>query len=90
MSESIQRPPWPTFRDALRDVGFRPSRRFGQNFLLDENTVRAIVADARVEPGQNVLEVGPGCGFLSVHLAHAGLNLLAVEIDSRLAEVTRR
>ena len=81
------RPPWKEFRAALEAIGFRPSRRFGQNFLLDENTARAIVADARVAAGTRVLEVGTGCGFLTVHLAHLGVELLTVEVDPRLLEV---
>lgn len=84
------RPPWSEFRAALDAAGFRPSKRLGQNFLLDDNMARAIAADAGVEPGRFVLEVGPGCGFLSVHLAHAGARLLAVEIDPRLAPIARR
>ncbi|MDF1837120.1 MAG: 16S rRNA (adenine(1518)-N(6)/adenine(1519)-N(6))-dimethyltransferase RsmA [Planctomycetota bacterium] len=83
------RPPWKEFRESLEGHGFRPSRRFGQNFLLDENTARAIVADSGAGPGDRVLEVGTGCGFLTVHLAHIGLELLTVEIDLRLAEVSR-
>jgi 16S rRNA (adenine1518-N6/adenine1519-N6)-dimethyltransferase len=83
------RPPWKEFRESLEGHGFRPSKRFGQNFLLDENTARAIVADSVTGPGDRVLEVGTGCGFLTVHLAHIGLELLTVEIDPRLAEVSR-
>ncbi|MFT4647416.1 MAG: 16S rRNA (adenine1518-N6/adenine1519-N6)-dimethyltransferase [Glaciecola sp.] len=83
------RPPWREFRESLEGHGFRPSRRFGQNFLLDENTARAIVADSGAGPDDRVLEVGTGCGFLTVHLAHIGLELLTVEIDPRLAEVSR-
>ena len=82
-----ERPPWATFREALDRAGFRPSRRLGQNFLLDDNMARAIASDAEVAPGRFVLEVGPGCGFLSVHLAHAGARLLCVEIDPRLAPI---
>lgn len=81
------RPPWTEFRAALDAAGFRPSRRLGQNFLLDENAARAIARDARVPPGELVVEVGPGCGFLSVHLAHAGARLVAVEVDPRLAPI---
>jgi len=81
------RPPWSAFKRALDEAGFRPSRRLGQNLLLDENAARAIARDAQVPPGDFVLEVGPGCGFLSVHLAHGGARLLAVEIDPRLAPV---
>ncbi|MEZ6018672.1 MAG: rRNA adenine dimethyltransferase family protein [Planctomycetota bacterium] len=72
-----------------RSPGFRPSRRFGQNFLLDENTARAIVHDAGVGPEDRVLEVGTGCGFLTIHLAHQVGTLLTVEIDLRLADVAQ-
>ncbi len=81
------RPAWSVLRAALDERGFRPSRRLGQNFLLDENMLRAIVRDAEVGPGDTVLEVGPGCGTLSLHLLRAGVNLVAVEIDPRLAEI---
>lgn len=81
------RPPWSEFKAALEAAGFRPSRRLGQNFLLDENAAKAIVRDAQVSSGDFVLEVGPGCGFLSVHLAHEGVKLLSVEIDTRLAPI---
>lgn len=90
MSERAPRPPWPEFRAALDSVGYRPSRRLGQCFLLDENAARAIARDAAVGEGDVVLEVGPGCGFLSVHLAHAGARLHAVEIDPRLAAIAER
>ena len=81
------RPPWKEFRRALDAAGFRPSRRLGQNFLLDDNAARAIAAEAVVEAGVRVVEVGPGCGFLSVHLAALGADLVAVEIDQRLAPI---
>ena len=81
------RPPWSRFRAALDAAGFHPSKGKGQNFLLDGNMVRAIAHDARVGEGDFVLEVGPGCGFLSVALASLGVRLLAVEIDRRLHAV---
>ncbi|MEM8710091.1 MAG: 16S rRNA (adenine(1518)-N(6)/adenine(1519)-N(6))-dimethyltransferase RsmA [Planctomycetota bacterium] len=93
------RPPWSEFKAALDARGFHPSRRFGQNFLLDDNMARAIASDAaapgpwdaasRSLDGRFVLEIGPGCGFLSVHLAHAGARLLCVEIDPKLAPIAR-
>ncbi|MCP4517892.1 MAG: 16S rRNA (adenine(1518)-N(6)/adenine(1519)-N(6))-dimethyltransferase, partial [Delftia sp.] len=64
--------------------GHRARKRFGQNFLLDENTAAAIVADAGIGAGDFVLEVGVGCGFLSVQLLGAGACLLGIEIDRRL------
>lgn len=84
------RPPWSEFRAALEAAGFRPSKTRGQNFLLDTNCARSIARDAQVGPRDVVLEVGPGCGFLSVHLAELGVDLVAVEIDPRLAAIARR
>jgi len=84
------RPPWSEFKSALAAAGFRPSRRLGQNFLLDANMARAIARDADIAAEDVVLEVGPGCGFLSVHLAHAGARLIACEIDERLHAVAGR
>ena len=82
-----QRPPWQSFRAALEQRGFLPSRRLGQNFLLDENMVRAIVRDAKIAAGDFVLEIGAGCGFLSLHLLDAGARLVCVEIDDRLIPI---
>lgn len=81
------RPAWSVFRAALEERGFRPSRRLGQNFLLDENMVRAIVRDAKVRASDFVLEIGAGCGFLSLHLVEAGVDLLCVEVDDRLLPI---
>ncbi len=84
------RPPWSEFRAALDAAGFRPSRRLGQNFLLDDNMVRAIARDAELAAGDFALEVGAGCGFLTAELASLGVELLSVEIDPRLLEISRR
>jgi len=86
---SAGREPWREWRARLDALGFRPSRRLGQNFLLDENLARAIVRDAAVAEGERVLEVGPGLGFLTRPLLEAGARVLAVEIDGRLAQVLR-
>jgi 16S rRNA (adenine1518-N6/adenine1519-N6)-dimethyltransferase len=57
---------------------------------LDDNLARAIARDSGAGAGDFVLEVGPGCGFLSVHLAALGARLVAVEVDPRLAEIAAR
>lgn len=85
-----RRPPWSVFREALEAAGFRPSKSLGQNFLIDPNAARSIALDARLEPGAEVLEVGAGCGFLTLHLVELGLRVLAVEIDARLLEIAQR
>ena len=67
-------------------LGVRPSKRFGQNFVIEPGTVRRIAALARLRPGDVVLEVGPGLGSLTLALLEAGAGrLLAVEIDPVLA-----
>jgi 16S rRNA (adenine1518-N6/adenine1519-N6)-dimethyltransferase len=58
--------------------------RLGQNFLADPNLLDAIVRDAELEPGDVVLEVGPGEGVLTGRLAQAASHVHAVEIDRRL------
>lgn len=85
-----RRPPWSEFRAALAEERFRPTKGLGQNFLIDPNTVRAIAADADLHPGERALEVGAGCGFLTLALAELGVLVTAVEIDPRLARVARR
>ncbi len=69
--------------------GFRPNRALGQNFLIDRNTVDAIVAAADVHPGEHVLEVGPGMGALTHALLDAGAEVTAVEKDEALAALLR-
>jgi 16S rRNA (adenine1518-N6/adenine1519-N6)-dimethyltransferase len=61
--------------------GLRPSRALGQNFLVDPNTARRIVRLAGVEPGDRVLEIGPGVGSLTAALVEGGAHVVALEID---------
>ncbi|MGZ8600119.1 MAG: 16S rRNA (adenine(1518)-N(6)/adenine(1519)-N(6))-dimethyltransferase RsmA [Actinomycetota bacterium] len=65
--------------------GIRPTKTLGQNFIADPNLARAIVADAGVGPGDRVLEVGAGFGSITVALAEAGCEVLAIELDRRIA-----
>ena len=68
----------------LRRHGLAPNRRLGQNFVTDHNTLRKMVADAGVEPGDVVCEVGPGLGSLTLALRAAGARVIAVEVDAGL------
>ena len=76
----------------LAEAGTEPRHRFGQNFMIDQNLVR-IVADAgRVEPGDVVIEVGPGTGTLTDELlarVTPGGRIVAIEIDRDLAGLLR-
>ena len=72
-------------RSLAAGLGLVPTKKLGQNFVHDANTVRKIVAKAAFAPGAAVLEVGPGLGSLTLGLIEAGADLTAVEIDGRLA-----
>jgi len=65
-------------------LGFHPSRKLGQNFLLDMNLLEAMLRDAAPLAGDRILEVGPGAGALTDRLLASGCDLTAVEIDHRL------
>ena len=64
--------------------GIQPSRRLGQNFLIDRHVLDFIVEAARLQPGDHVLEVGPGAGVLTQELLARGCHVLAVEKDAGL------
>lgn len=72
-------------RDLADLLGLQPTKKLGQNFVIDANTVRRIVAAARVTAGETVVEVGPGLGSLTLGLLEVGASVVAVEIDKRLA-----
>ncbi len=76
-------------RDLLARHGLRPTKTRGQNFVTDPNTVRRIVRDAGVRPGDLVVEVGPGLGSLTLALLEAGAEVIAVELDHGLAAALR-
>ncbi|MBT3377749.1 MAG: ribosomal RNA small subunit methyltransferase A [Lentisphaerae bacterium] len=73
----------------LHALGIHPSKKLGQNFLVDSNLLDAMVRDATPQAGERVLEVGPGLGALTRRLLSAGCHVTAVEIDYRLAEFLR-
>jgi len=72
-------------RELAGRLGVRPTKTLGQNFVHDHGTVRKIVRAANVQPGQRVVEVGPGLGSLTLGLLEAGASVVAVEIDPVLA-----
>ncbi len=73
-------------RDLAEMLGVNPTKKLGQNFVIDANTVRRIVKVASCAPGDTVLEVGPGLGSLTLGLLDVGARVVAIEIDARLAE----
>ncbi len=72
-------------RDLAELLDVTPTKKLGQNFVIDANTVRRIVRVAEVAEGDIVVEVGPGLGSLTLGLLEAGARVVAVEIDRRLA-----
>ncbi|MER5954417.1 16S rRNA (adenine(1518)-N(6)/adenine(1519)-N(6))-dimethyltransferase RsmA [Streptomyces sp. NPDC001893] len=72
-------------RELAAALGVRPTKQRGQNFVIDANTVRRIVRTAQVTPEDNVVEVGPGLGSLTLALLEAAAHVTAVEIDDVLA-----
>lgn len=66
-------------------LGVRPTKALGQNFVIDANTVRRIVAAARLSPHDVVVEVGPGLGSLTLGLLEVASHVTAVELDAVLA-----
>jgi len=67
----------------------KPARSRGQNFLISENVYQKIITAAGLKPDDIVLEVGPGLGFLTEMLAKQVKQVIAVEVDDKLAEVLR-
>lgn len=84
-------PPTPgQLRRLMGAERLRPRKSLSQNFLTDPEALDAIVAAAELEPGDRVVEIGPGLGVLTRRLLAAGASVLAVEVDPRLAEYLRR
>jgi 16S rRNA (adenine1518-N6/adenine1519-N6)-dimethyltransferase len=74
-------------RELLRRYDLRPKTSIGQHFVTDPNTIRKVVKIAGVAPGDQVLEIGPGLGALSLAILNAGAHLIAVELDRSLEPV---
>ena len=75
----------PPLRESLAAHGLLANKAFGQHFLLDLNITRKIVRLAGIQPGERVIEVGPGPGGLTRALVEAGARVTAVEKDPRFA-----
>ncbi|MBO1753512.1 16S rRNA (adenine(1518)-N(6)/adenine(1519)-N(6))-dimethyltransferase RsmA [Allobranchiibius sp. CTAmp26] len=72
-------------RALAAELGLRPTKQWGQNFVIDANTVRKIARLSGVGPGDQVVEVGPGLGSLTLALLECAGGVTAVEIDPALA-----
>jgi 16S rRNA (adenine1518-N6/adenine1519-N6)-dimethyltransferase len=78
-----------SWKEQLAALGLSPSKALGQNFLHDRGIVRRIADSAGIDPGDTVLEIGPGLGVLTAELAKRATRVVAVELDARLADHLR-
>jgi len=76
-------------RALLRDTEFRPRKSRGQNFLIHEHVVEAILRLLDLQPSDGVVEIGPGLGFLTRRLVDRARAVWAVEVDDLLAQRLR-
>lgn len=72
-------------KTVLNRLHLSPRKKFGQNFMVNEEALRAIAAAVEVENGQTVIEIGPGLGFLTKLLAEKTSRLIAIEKDRAFA-----
>ena len=73
-------------RELAAKLDLKPSKSLGQNFVIDSNICTKIVRIAGVSRNDIALEIGPGLGSLTLALLHSAASVVAVEIDSRLAQ----
>lgn len=76
-------------RQLLDELGIRPSKALGQNFLVDRNILAIIVETADVRRDETILEIGPGLGVLTAELITRAKRVVAIEKDRRLCEHLR-
>ena len=70
--------------ELARRYGIVPTKALGQNFVIDQNTIRRIVRLAEIDPSDRVIEVGAGVGTLTLALAEAAAHVTAIELDRKL------
>lgn len=73
-------------RELAAQLDIKPTKKLGQNFVIDPNTVARIANEAKLNADDVVLEVGPGLGSLTLAMLPKVKKVLAVEVDSRLAQ----
>ena len=76
-------------KELLEKHGFSLKKKFGQNFIVDENIINSIISKSEIDKDTLVIEIGPGAGSLTYKLAKASKNVLCYEIDTTLKEVLK-
>ncbi len=76
-------------RELIKKHDFRIAKKFGQNFLVDDNVLKAIIEGSELSKDDCVLEIGPGLGVMTQILCEKAGRVLAVEIDRNLIPILR-
>jgi 16S rRNA (adenine1518-N6/adenine1519-N6)-dimethyltransferase len=74
-------------QELLEQNGFNLKKKFGQNFIVDENIITSIINKAEIDSDTLVIEIGPGAGSLTYKMAQYAKNVLCYEIDTTLKDV---
>lgn len=75
--------------EVFKKSGFRPLKRFGENYLIDANIKDKIIASADIKDTDTIVEIGPGMGALTIDLASSGANVYAVEKDKKAYSILK-
>ena len=78
-----------TIKELLQKYNIKPSKRLGQNFLIDKSVLRKIIETANLSSKDTILEIGPGLGILTIELAKQAKQVIAVEKDKRMCEILK-
>ncbi len=76
-------------QNTLEENNFKLKKKFGQNFIIDENIINNIVDKSKIDSDTLVIEIGPGAGSLTYKLAHSAKQVLCYEIDTTLKNVLK-
>ncbi len=76
-------------KNLLRKYDIHPSKRLGQNFLVDKNVLEKIIEAANISLDDIILEIGPGLGILTLELAKCAKKVIAVEKDKALCQILK-
>lgn len=76
-------------KNRLKQAGVWSKKQFGQHFLIDRDVLDVMLAQSAVQPGERVLEIGPGPGVLTERLLEVGADLLTFEADPEMAKILR-
>ena len=74
-------------KELFLEYGFRPLKRYGENYLVDNNIKDKIIGELGLSSGDRVLEIGPGLGALTLDIAESGAELTAVEKDRKACAI---